>query len=54
MEQDIHQLVSLQAELRDKNTEVAYLETQLKQHQQTITKLRIDITGANSNNDETY
>ena len=29
-EQDIHQLVTLQAEVRDKNTEIAYLETQLK------------------------
>jgi septal ring factor EnvC (AmiA/AmiB activator) len=40
MEQDVHQLVSIQAELRDKNTEIAYLETQLKQHQQTIMKLK--------------
>jgi septal ring factor EnvC (AmiA/AmiB activator) len=53
-EQDIHQLVTLQAEVRDKNTEIAYLETQLKQHEQTISKLKQNLSDANSNNDETY
>jgi len=53
-EQDIHQLVTLQAEVRDKNTEIAYLETQLKQHQQTISKLKQNLADANENNDETY
>ena len=53
-EQDIHQLVTLQAEVRDKNTEIAYLETQLKQHQQTIGKLKQNLADSNSSNDETY
>ena len=54
MEQDVHQLVSLQAELRDKNTEIAYLETQLNQHAQTIKKLKAELKESNSSNDETY
>ena len=29
MEQDVHEMGSLRADLRDKNTEIAYLETQL-------------------------
>jgi Ca2+-binding EF-hand superfamily protein len=54
MEQDVHELVSLRADLRDKNTEIAYLETQLQQNSQTISKLRNDLKEANSSNDETY
>jgi septal ring factor EnvC (AmiA/AmiB activator) len=54
MERDVHELVSLRADLRDKNTEIAYLETQLQQNSQTISKLRNDLKEANTFNDETY
>lgn len=33
-QKDIHQLVSLQSELRDKNTEIAYLQSKVKQQEQ--------------------
>ena len=33
-QKDIHQLVSLQSELRDKNTEIAYLKSKVQQQEQ--------------------
>jgi Ca2+-binding EF-hand superfamily protein len=51
---DATNVIKLQSELREKNTEISYLESQLKDKDEIIKKLRREMAMANESNDQTY
>lgn len=46
--------MKLQSELREKNTEISYMESQLKEKDDMIKKLKKEISMNNESNDQTY
>lgn len=51
---DASNVIKLQSELREKNTEISYLESQLKDKDEIIKKLKREIALNNESNDQTY
>lgn len=51
---DSSSIIKLQSELREKNTEISYLESQLKDKDEAMKKLRREMAMANESNDQTY
>lgn len=51
---DASNVIKLQSELREKNTEISYLESQLKDKDETIKKIKREMAMNNESNDQTY
>jgi len=51
---DAGNTIKLQSELREKNTEISYLESQLKDKDEIIKKLKREMAMNNESNDQTY
>jgi len=48
---DASNVIKLQSELREKNTEISYLESQLKDKDETIKKIKREMAMSNESND---